>query len=391
MIMMHSLMLSQTLVACKNLSSITNLHFLGEPTCSISKKKSRMDFTLFQVDLPKGRILGFAKKSNMRCTLSLVDASKSRNMGFTTKKNIGFPPSVMGVSQSRNCLRGQRRDVQPLTHPKDSVWDEKSLAEEEVDEAGMSIKLAVRNMLERLGVLAKLQNPNLVWLLLAAVELLDASYALGVNKEPIDCTAIARQDNTTLIVITCIVEAIALTGAAVGGILARQRKVELERINAQLRQIFARMRRQYQVEAYAPSLTYAPAGISRLPDSQIAVDPRREELMERLKAGKKFLREQNPQKAFDEFEKALPLAKELKDVVEEKKAARGLGASCQRQGRLRDAIKYHSMVLTLSHLTGEHFGDTEALGAIADCYTELGDLETAGKYYDQYIARLDCE
>ena len=60
----------------------------------------------------------------------------------------------------------------------------------------------------------------------------------------------------------------------------------------------------------------------------------------------------------------------------------------QRQGKHRDAIKYHSMVLSISEREGEDSGNTEAYGAIADCYTELGDLEKAATYYDQYIARL---
>lgn len=65
------------------------------------------------------------------------------------------------------------------------------------------------------------------------------------------------------------------------------------------------------------------------------------------------------------------------------------GASCQRQGKYKDAIKYHSLVLSISERTKEHSGNTEAYGAIADCYTELGDLESAGKFYDQYIGRLE--
>ena len=47
------------------------------------------------------------------------------------------------------------------------------------------------------------------------------------------------------------------------------------------------------------------------------------------------------------------------------------------------------MVLSFSKMTGEDSGVTEAYGAIADCYTELGELEKAGKFYDEYIARLD--
>jgi pentatricopeptide repeat protein len=47
------------------------------------------------------------------------------------------------------------------------------------------------------------------------------------------------------------------------------------------------------------------------------------------------------------------------------------------------------MVLSISKMTGEDSGVTEAYGAIADCYTELGELEKAGKFYDEYIARLE--
>lgn len=181
--------------------------------------------------------------------------------------------------------------------------------------------------------------------------------------------------------------AVALVGATVGGLLARQRKGELQRVNEQLRQINTALRRQAKIESYAPALSYAPSG--RIPESEVIIDPRKHELISRLKAGKNFLRNQEPQKASSEFKTALELAQSLKDPIEEKKAARGLGASLQRQGQYRDAIKYHSMVLAISEREGEDSGNTEAYGAIADCYTELGDLESAGKFYDNYIARLE--
>lgn len=40
------------------------------------------------------------------------------------------------------------------------------------------------------------------------------------------------------------------------------------------------------------------------------------------------------------------------------------------------------MVLQISQREGEDSGNTEAYGATADCHTELGDLERAGKFYD---------
>ncbi|KAG9147910.1 hypothetical protein Leryth_003506 [Lithospermum erythrorhizon] len=181
---------------------------------------------------------------------------------------------------------------------------------------------------------------------------------------------------------------VALIGATVGGLLARQRRGEMERLNEQLRQINAALRRQAKIESYAPALSYAPVG-GRIPENEVIVDPRKHELISRLKSGKNFLRNQDPASAFNEFKTAFDLARDLKDPIEEKKAARGLGASLQRQGKYREAINYHSIVLQISEREGEDSGNTEAYGAIADCYTELGDLERAAKYYDQYIARLE--
>ncbi|CAI9782404.1 unnamed protein product [Fraxinus pennsylvanica] len=180
---------------------------------------------------------------------------------------------------------------------------------------------------------------------------------------------------------------VSLIGATVGGLLARQRRGEMERLNEQLRQINAALRRQAKIESYAPSLSYAPVS-GRIAENEVIVDSRKQDLISSLKNGKNFLRNQDPERAFSVFKAALELAQNLKDPIEEKKAARGLGASLQRQGKYREAIKYHSLVLEISQREGEESGNTEAYGAIADCYTELGDLERAAKYYDQYIARL---
>ncbi|CAA0827501.1 Protein FLUORESCENT IN BLUE LIGHT- chloroplastic [Striga hermonthica] len=183
---------------------------------------------------------------------------------------------------------------------------------------------------------------------------------------------------------------VALIGATVGGLVARKRKGELQQLNEQLRQINTSLRRQAKIESYAPSLSYAPVS-GRLTKDELIVDPRKPDLISRLKNGKKFLRNQELEKAFSEFKTALELAQNLKDPIEEKKAARGVGASLQRQGKFREAIKYHTLVLEISQREGEESGNTEAYGAIADCYTELGDLERAAKYYDQYISRLQSE
>jgi len=194
-----------------------------------------------------------------------------------------------------------------------------------------------------------------------------------------------------LITALCIAEAIALTGAIVGGVIARQRKNEILNINTQLRQINLNLRRQARVESYAPSLMYAPpAGRSGVAVAE-PVDQQKEEVMNLLKSGKRSLRELNPGEAFVEFERAFNLAKRLSDTVEEKKAARGMGAACQRQRKFKEAIKYHQLVLLISERTKEQSGNTEAYGAIGDCYSEIGEMESAAKYYDMYIDRLQNE
>ena len=66
------------------------------------------------------------------------------------------------------------------------------------------------------------------------------------------------------------------------------------------------------------------------------VDQERESLMNLLRSGKRFLREQKPGEAFNQFEKALELARRLKDAVEEKKAARGLGKSSNEDKNCHD-------------------------------------------------------
>lgn len=183
---------------------------------------------------------------------------------------------------------------------------------------------------------------------------------------------------------------VALIGATVGGLVARQRKAELQRLNEQLLQINTALRRQAKIESYAPTLSYAPVG-GKISASEVIIDPKKEELISHLKNGKNFLRNQALEKAFLEFKIALELARDVRDPIEEKKAARGLGASLQRQGKYKEAIAYHSVVLDISARNGEESGNTEAYGAIADCYTELGDIEGAAKYYDQYIARLQSD
>lgn len=86
-------------------------------------------------------------------------------------------------------------------------------------------------------------------------------------REEFEKEAVASFDGSTLCVtpfgvdVVGITEAIALTGALVGGVSARRRKDELEKLNEQLRTINSQLRQQARagtLVSYAPGLTYVP-------------------------------------------------------------------------------------------------------------------------------------
>ncbi|EFJ51373.1 hypothetical protein VOLCADRAFT_87597 [Volvox carteri f. nagariensis] len=249
-----------------------------------------------------------------------------------------------------------------------------------------------------------------------------------------------------------ITELVALIGALVGGITARRRKEEVERLNEQLRSINLSLRQQARAgTVYAPGLSYAPpatrSGLvtipsppppaspapaaaasvaavtvavaappaaptpapvaapavpstSASPSSSAAVNTlfsmEEEELSsdqiqckEALRAGKRLLKEKNGAAAMVRFEKALMLSKALADKVQERRAQRGLAASCRLTHQYRQAIKHLERVLEISREIGEYTGDADAYGTMADCYTDMGEFEKAAVYYDKYIERMN--
>lgn len=253
-----------------------------------------------------------------------------------------------------------------------------------------------------------------------------------------------------------ITEFVALTGALVGGLSARRRKQELERLNEQLRTINAQLRQQARAGTlFAPGLTYVPPSVqsngnatalnnlklpsgafadsSTLTQSQVPIKmppksptsiisqdagpsvsetsqkearpssvsltsideedmrPEVKQCQSALKEGKKMLKEQKAGPAMVRFEKALMLSKSLGDKVRERRAVRGLAASSRMQGQYTQAIKHLERVLEISSEIGDHVGDADAYGTIADVYTELGEFEKAAEYYDKYISQMTTD
>lgn len=107
-------------------------------------------------------------------------------------------------------------------------------------------------------------------------------------------------------------------------LLPRWKKENLKQLDEQLGQIKADLRRQAKIKSLAPTLRNAPA-VGRVPENEVIADPRKHELISRLKSGDDFLTNQDPDKAFVEFEAAAILAHNLSDRTKMKKAGTGLG------------------------------------------------------------------
>jgi len=247
-------------------------------------------------------------------------------------------------------------------------------------------------------------------------------------------------------------EFVALTGALVGGVSARRRKDEVEKLNEQLRTINTQLRQQARAGTlFAPGLTYVPPSVGAAvsgggaatatiaPPSNMTenttttaintVMPQEEAINEEalfkplaasasqqrpdvsiltsldedeesieltqcqaaLKEGKRLLKEQSAGPAMVRFEKALMLAKSLGDKVRQRRAVRGLAASSRLSGHGNSAIKYLLQVLDISKEIGDYVGDADAYGTIADIYTDMGEFEKAAEYYDKYIRAMSSD
>ena len=118
------------------------------------------------------------------------------------------------------------------------------------------------------------------------------------------------------------------------------------------------------------------------------------ELSGALRDGRALLKEETEpafRRSLELFEKALTLARMVGDTTQTRRATRGLAASKRGLGDRKGAIAHLKEVLEMRKTVGDAAGDTDALGAIADIYTELGDLENAGKFYDLYLDALNSE
>ena len=180
------------------------------------------------------------------------------------------------------------------------------------------------------------------------------------------------------------------------GIAARNRKREIEALAEKLQEVNRQLRQQSRGKRRG---MYSPVGSDALVSTDGVEDELANDILTHLRNGKALLKEGSKgTEALAAFDDALRLAvsKEAQSVLAsqpkaERKARRGRGAALAQMGRSAEALDELKRVLDISESLRDTVGVGDAYGVIADLYTDLGDLDMAGKYYDKYISTLNIE
>ena len=197
-------------------------------------------------------------------------------------------------------------------------------------------------------------------------------------------------------------QVVGFVGASVTGVGLRRRKKELEVLNATLVAVNAELRQREREAKAGVKVNLTSDGERVDADAELA----RFDVVARLKAGKKLLRECDEgagdsasAKALAVFEgvvKDLRTDAAIRESLDcawkaERKAERGASAALRRLGRLPEAITKLKHALVISVRNDDPVGVSDALGSLADVYTETDDLEAAGIAYDAYLQSLSAE
>lgn len=193
-------------------------------------------------------------------------------------------------------------------------------------------------------------------------------------------------------------QAIGFIGSAIGGNEARKKGVQVKSLNESLLKVNAELRREMREAGLGP---YVPIPAQRFIQKADGTSTDEDDhvvssVISRLKNAKKLLKDGDNAPALEEFKAALVEIEAHPDSLAEswkaaRKAHRGIGAACERMGKFTQALAAMELVLSLSTEHDDHAGETDALGVIADIYTDMDKLEEAAEYYDRYFTCLQEE
>lgn len=163
-------------------------------------------------------------------------------------------------------------------------------------------------------------------------------------------------------------EGVALVGATVNGILSRKRREEIERLNAQMRGIMAKL------DEREKTLMSEDGG---------------SESSEALAKAKTALSSDHNESAAELFAVAIDVAMREKDAGAELSARKGLAMALAAQRKFAEAASNLERCLERSRALNQTDGDSVVYGLLGDVYTDLGDFAKAGSAYDMCIRVLD--
>lgn len=206
-----------------------------------------------------------------------------------------------------------------------------------------------------------------------------------------------------------VLQAVALLGSIVTGVLARQRRKQLEVTNRKLRKIAAELWQQREtlkfeseeaegdrlgLEARRTSLETALRGPSAAHPteeygslrSSLARARRQVDLV--VEESKVALREAESRQVvrgvLNNLEEASQTANDIKDVPLQRSVLRLQARAFQQLGAWSSALEKLHQIVDLGRGEMDEGGDdADTLGALGDVYTEMGDLERAAQYYDE--------
>mmetsp|Transcript_9441 Transcript_9441/g.34653 ORF Transcript_9441/g.34653 Transcript_9441/m.34653 type:complete len:337 (-) Transcript_9441:24-1034(-) len=234
--------------------------------------------------------------------------------------------------------------------------------------------------------------------LASAAELLDAASSAAVDAAAIAPGELVDEtlsdfnvefaggvwDHKTIVFALIFGQWVGFIGALVGGNSARVRKEEVEQLNQKLLQVNQQLReyaRKSKRGLYSSGEVAAANGELQTADWLVE-----------LKKGKSLLKDREGEQAKVSFERALVLLRSAEGLKTpwkaERKALRGLSAAHRLMGEKQVALEYILKVLDLCDTHGDTTGKGDALGVIADLYTDIGDFDKAAQYYDLYLAEI---
>lgn len=193
--------------------------------------------------------------------------------------------------------------------------------------------------------------------------------------------------------IVAVFQAICLTGAIIGGIVARRRRQQLDLLNKKLREINSELRSRLEDDSTRNALERTlgqPAAAHPFEEYgtlRQSLARARQQISRAIETGRAALRNKDIiNTAQREVGEALILANDIKDLRAQRSLTRLSAKLNMELGNARAALEELKQAHELCKAIGD--GETDILGELGDVYAELYDFEQAAYYYDACMQRI---